>query len=78
MFVFSLGVTQPPVQWVLGTLSLPVKQPGREASYLSPSTAETNNDELCLHSAARRGTALRVAFLLCRQLAAYVQAQGCV
>jgi hypothetical protein len=42
MFVFSaapeppLRVTQLPVQWVLGALSLPVKRPEREANY-SPS-----------------------------------------
>jgi hypothetical protein len=27
----ALGPTQPPIQWVLGALSLGVKRPGREA-----------------------------------------------
>jgi hypothetical protein len=32
--------TQPPIQWVLGTLSLGVKRPGREADHSPPSSAE--------------------------------------
>jgi hypothetical protein len=36
----DLGLTQPPIQWVAGTLSLGVKQPGREADHLLPSSAE--------------------------------------
>jgi hypothetical protein len=35
-----LGPTQPPIQWVPGTLSLGVKRPGREADHSSPSSAE--------------------------------------
>jgi hypothetical protein len=33
----ALGLTQPPIQWVQGALSLGVKQPGREAEH-SPSS----------------------------------------
>jgi hypothetical protein len=32
--------TQPPIQWVPGTLSLGVKQLGREANHSAPSSAE--------------------------------------
>jgi hypothetical protein len=36
----ALGPTQPPIQCVIGALSLEVKWPGREADYTSPSSAE--------------------------------------
>jgi hypothetical protein len=36
----GLGPTQPPIQWVLGALSLGVKRPGREADHSPPSSAE--------------------------------------
>jgi hypothetical protein len=36
----TLGPTQPPIQWVLGVLSLGVKRPGREADHSPPSNAE--------------------------------------
>jgi hypothetical protein len=36
----ALGPTQPPIQWVLGALSLEVKRPGCEADHSSPSSAE--------------------------------------
>jgi hypothetical protein len=36
----ALGPTQPPIQWVPGTLSLGVKLPGREADHSFPSSAE--------------------------------------
>jgi hypothetical protein len=36
----ALGPTQPPIQWVLATLSLEVKRPGREADHSPPSSAE--------------------------------------
>jgi hypothetical protein len=36
----ALGPTQPPIQWVLGALSLGVKRPGREADHLPPSIAK--------------------------------------
>jgi hypothetical protein len=36
----ALGLTQPPIPWVPGALSLRVKQPGREADHSPPSTAE--------------------------------------
>jgi hypothetical protein len=34
-----LGPTQPPIQWVSGSLSLEVKRPVREADYSPPSNA---------------------------------------
>jgi hypothetical protein len=37
------GPTQPPIQWVRGTLSLGVKQPGREADHSPQSSAEAKN-----------------------------------
>jgi hypothetical protein len=47
----ALGPTEPPIQWVLGTLSLGVKGPGREADYSPPSSAEVKECvELYLHS----------------------------
>jgi hypothetical protein len=39
----ALGPTQPPIQWVLGTLSLEVKRPGREGDHSPPSSAEVKN-----------------------------------
>jgi hypothetical protein len=36
----ALEPTQPPIQWVLETLSLEVKGPGREADHSPPSSAE--------------------------------------
>jgi hypothetical protein len=39
----ALGPTQPPIQWVPGTLSLEAKQPGREADHSPPSSAEVKN-----------------------------------
>jgi hypothetical protein len=36
----ALGLTQPPIQWVLGVLSLGVKLPAHEADQSSPSDAE--------------------------------------
>jgi len=38
-----MGPTQPPIQWVVGALSLGVKQPGREADHSPPSSAEVEN-----------------------------------
>jgi hypothetical protein len=38
-----LEPTQPPIQWVLGALSLGVKRPGSEADYSPPSSAEVKN-----------------------------------
>jgi hypothetical protein len=35
--------TQPPIQWVRGTLSLGVTCPGREAGHSLPSSTETRN-----------------------------------
>jgi hypothetical protein len=39
----ALGPTQPPIQWVPGTLSLRVKRQGREADHSPPSSAEVKN-----------------------------------
>jgi hypothetical protein len=39
----ALGSNQPPVQWVLGALSLGVKRPGHEADSSPPSSAEVKN-----------------------------------
>jgi hypothetical protein len=50
IFLFSTtprlvpGPTQPPIQWVLGTLSLGVKWPGCETYHSPPSSAEVKND----------------------------------
>jgi hypothetical protein len=47
----ALGPTQPPIQWVPEDLSLGIKQPGREADHLPPSSAEVNEwVELYFHS----------------------------
>jgi hypothetical protein len=49
IFLFSivcrpaLGLTQPPIQWVFGAVSLRVKQQGREAYHSFPSSAEVKN-----------------------------------
>jgi hypothetical protein len=52
----ALGPTQPPIQWVLGALSLGVKQPGSEADHSPPSSAKVKNvwsytptPLICLH-----------------------------
>jgi hypothetical protein len=34
---------QPPIQWLLGALSMGVKQPGREADHPPPTCAEVRN-----------------------------------
>jgi hypothetical protein len=39
----AVGPTQPPIQWIPGTLSLCVKRPGHEADHLLPSSAEVKN-----------------------------------
>jgi hypothetical protein len=39
----ALGPTQPPIQWVTGTLSPEVKRPGREANHSPPTSAEVKN-----------------------------------
>jgi hypothetical protein len=36
----ALGPTQPPIQWVTGTLSPEVRQPGREGDHSPPINAE--------------------------------------
>jgi hypothetical protein len=52
----ALGSTQPPIQWVLGTLSPGVKQQGHEADPSSPTSAKvkktwayTCTPPICLH-----------------------------
>jgi hypothetical protein len=48
---FSNKITQPPIQWVPGALSLGVKRPLREADHSPPSSAEVKKwVELYLHS----------------------------
>jgi len=39
----ALGPTHPPIQWVLGALSLGIKRPGRDAQHWHPSSAEVKN-----------------------------------
>jgi hypothetical protein len=39
----ALGLTQPPIQWVRGALSLGVKQSGREADHSPSPSAEVKN-----------------------------------
>jgi hypothetical protein len=39
----ALVPTQPPIQWVSGTISPEVKRPGRESDYSHPSSAEVKN-----------------------------------
>jgi hypothetical protein len=39
----ALGPTQPPIQWVPGTLSLGVKRPRREADYSPPCSVDVEN-----------------------------------
>jgi hypothetical protein len=47
----SLGLTQPPIQWLLGALSPGIKRLGREADISPPSNAEVKECvELYLHS----------------------------
>jgi hypothetical protein len=47
----SLGLTQPPIHWVPGALTLGVKRPGCEADHSPPSSAEIKECvELYLHS----------------------------
>jgi hypothetical protein len=38
-----LGLTQPPIQWIPGVLSLWIKRPGREVRHSHPSSAEVKN-----------------------------------
>jgi hypothetical protein len=51
----ALWLTQPPIQWVRGTLSLGVKRPGCGADHSPPSSAEVKNEwscspsPICLH-----------------------------
>jgi hypothetical protein len=43
LYRIILGPTQPPIQWVPGTLSLGVKRSGREADHSPPSSTEVKN-----------------------------------
>jgi len=50
----ALGPTQPPIQWVPGSLSLGKQRPGHEADHSPPSYAEIKECvELYLHSPVR-------------------------
>jgi hypothetical protein len=49
----ALGPTQPPIEWVLGAVSLGVKRQGREADHSPPSSAEVKNVFSYLHSPIR-------------------------
>jgi hypothetical protein len=50
----ALGLTQPPIQWVAGVLSLGVKRPGPDADHSPPSSAEFKECvDLYLHSTIR-------------------------
>jgi len=40
MSIAAPGPTHPPIQWVMGALSLGVKRSGRETDHLPPSSAE--------------------------------------
>jgi hypothetical protein len=44
----ALEPTQPPIQWVTGTLSLELKQRGREADHLPPTSAKVKNAWSCI------------------------------
>jgi hypothetical protein len=47
----ALGPTQPPIEWVLGALSLGIKRQGLEADQSPPSSAEVKECvELYIHS----------------------------
>jgi hypothetical protein len=41
----ALGPTEPPIQWVPGTISPEVKRPGREADHSPPSSTQVKNGE---------------------------------
>jgi hypothetical protein len=40
----ALGLTQPPIQWIPGALSLGVKRPGLEADHSPPSSAKVKEE----------------------------------
>jgi hypothetical protein len=70
-----LGPTQPPIQWVPGTLFLGLKRSGREADHLPPSSAEVKNTWsyastpqyafLAWYSVKSTGTTLALPFTVC-------------
>jgi hypothetical protein len=43
----ALGHTQPPIQWIPGTLTLGIKQSVCEADYSPPFTAKIKNEWIC-------------------------------
>jgi len=51
----DLGLIQPPIQCILGAVSLEIKQPGRENDHSPPSNADVKNawsrtsTPICLH-----------------------------
>jgi hypothetical protein len=63
--------TQPPTQWVPGTLFPRVKRPGREADHSPPSSAEVKkiHSSIRLHGVAlnylSRGTTIPLLYCLC-------------
>jgi hypothetical protein len=77
----ALGPSQPPIQWVPGTLSLGLKWPGCEADHLSPSSVEVKEYvELYLHSpntSSWRGDQLSTGKIL-RFTLPYLTLYGCL
>jgi hypothetical protein len=69
MFLFSipsrlaLRSNQPPIQWVLGTLSPGVKRPGREADHSPPSSAEVNGGVILPHPSLWHDAQVRLYLL---------------
>jgi len=43
----ALGLTQPPIQWLMWALTSGVKWPGREAAHSPSSSAEVKNARIC-------------------------------
>jgi hypothetical protein len=71
-FRLAVWPTQPPVQWVLGVLSLGVKPPRREADHSPPGTAwvmrkwsYTSGSRICLRGMLQG----HFTFYLCRMFA---------
>jgi hypothetical protein len=47
LYVYTLGFTQPPIQWVPEAFSPGVKRPGREADHSPPNSAEVKKMWTC-------------------------------
>jgi hypothetical protein len=69
----ALGPTQPPIQWVPGTLSLRVKRQGREADHTPPSSAEVKNEWSYTSTSPIRlhGVVLRKKYILDSNIIVY-------